>query len=105
LLISTGLHGIFDDSREAIGFWMRDHDSRPVRVFVTCEGLWQLDPFQVRDLDSAFKLFDEFRGHIEGVASNRQANGLPYDGECEGRSMMILRGDDIAPLKVSGPAP
>jgi hypothetical protein len=98
LLISTGLRGIFDDSRKAIGFWMRDDDNHPVRVFVTCEGLWQLDPFLLRDLDSAFKLFDQFRGHIEGVARNRHANGLPDDSVHENRPMMILRGDDIAPL-------
>lgn len=98
LLTSTGLRGIFDDSRNAIGFWMRDHHNHPVRVFVTCEGLWQLDPSQARDLDSAFKLFDQFRGHIEGVASNRHANGLPDDSVHEGRPMMILCGGDIAPL-------
>jgi hypothetical protein len=31
---------------------MRDNDNQPVRIFVTCEGLWQLDPSQVRDLDT-----------------------------------------------------
>jgi hypothetical protein len=97
MLTPTGLRATFDDSHKSVGFWMRDGDNRPVRVFVTCEGLCQLDPSQPNDLETAFKQFDLLRSHIEKVASDRHDRGEPYDGEHEGQPMMILRGDDIAP--------
>jgi hypothetical protein len=75
---------------------MLDGDTQAVRIFVTCEGLWSLDPSQVRDVDTAFKLFDKHRAHIEGVASARRVDGVDYDGEHQDRPMMILRGDDIS---------
>jgi hypothetical protein len=58
MLTPTELKANYDESRRAIGLWMRDSDNQPVRIFVTCEGLWQLDPSQVRDLHTAFKFFD-----------------------------------------------
>jgi Protein of unknown function (DUF1488) len=98
MLTPTGIPANFDEDRKAIGFWMRDNDNQGVRIFVTCEGLWQLDPSQVRDLPTAFKQFDALRSHIEQVASDRHARGEPFDGEHEGRPVMILRGDDICLL-------
>ena len=50
-----------------------------------------LDPHEVRDLDTAFKLFDALRSHFEEVASRRHMNGEEYDGEHEGQP------NDIAP--------
>jgi hypothetical protein len=97
MLTPSGIRANFDEDHKAIGFWMRDSDNLPVRIFVTYEGLWQLDPSQVRDLDTAFKRFAALRSHIEKAASNLHAKGDPYDGEHEGWPMMILRGDDIAP--------
>ena len=91
-------HGAdFDERRNAIGFWMRDTDNRPVRIFVMCEGLWRLDPSQVREIATAFKQFYALRSHFEQVVSDRHTRGQPYDGEYEGRPMMILRDSDIAP--------
>jgi hypothetical protein len=98
MLTPTDLKPSYDEARSAIGFWMRDNDHQPVRICVTCEGLWSLDPHQVRDLDTAFKLFDGLRNHFEEVASLKFANAVPFDGEHEGQPLMILRGDDITPV-------
>jgi hypothetical protein len=97
MLTPTTVKPSYDENRRAIGFWMRDNDEQPVRICVTCEGLWALDPSLVRDLDGAFRLFDELRTHIEEVASDRHLRGEEFDGEHEGQPLMILRGDDIAP--------
>jgi hypothetical protein len=98
MLKPTTVKPSYDEPRRAIGFWMRDDDEdKPVRICVTCEGLWALNPSMVRDLDSAFKLFDEQRAHIEEVANDRLSRGEDFDGEHEGHRLMILRGDDIAP--------
>src|SRR5215831_14854115 len=58
----------------AIGFWMTVKGGvpvRPVRVFVSYEALAQLDPFDIRDLASAFEHFDRFRSRIEAAASDK----------------------------------
>jgi Protein of unknown function (DUF1488) len=94
-LTTSGITPNYDQERRAIGVWMLDGDMQAIRIFVTCEGLWSLDPNQVRDVDTAFQLFDKHRAHVENVASARHARGVDYDGEHEGRPMMILRGDDI----------
>jgi hypothetical protein len=95
VLTPTGLHPIFDDNRKAIGFWMRDDANQPVRIFVTCEGLWQCDPSQARDSATAFNLFGSRRSRIEEIASDRHAHGAPCDGEHDGLPAMILHGEDI----------
>jgi hypothetical protein len=97
MLKPTELAADFDQRRNAIGFWMRDGDNRLVRIFVMCDGLWRLDPSQVRDLATAFKQFYALRSHFERVVSDRHTRQQPYDGEYEGQPMMILRDNDIAP--------
>jgi Protein of unknown function (DUF1488) len=97
MLTPTTVKPSYDESRRAIGFWMRDNDNQPVRICVTCEGLWALNPSMVRDLGSALKLFDELRTHIEQVANDRHSRGEGFDGEHESQPLMILRGDDIDP--------
>ncbi|RXH28933.1 hypothetical protein XH99_14070 [Bradyrhizobium nanningense] len=62
------------DELWAIGFWMIVKGARPirpVRVFVSYEALAQLDPFDIRDLASAFEHFERFRARIEAAASDK----------------------------------
>lgn len=76
---------------------MHGDDNGSVRIYVTCEGLWRLDPSLVRDVDSAFKLLNEHRSQIEQVASTQFTKDGPDDGNYEGQPIITLRGDDIAP--------
>ncbi len=58
----------------AIGFWMTAKGAtpiKPVRVFVSYEALARLDPFDIRDLASAFEHFERFRARIEAAASDK----------------------------------
>jgi Protein of unknown function (DUF1488) len=58
----------------AIGFWMTVKGAtpvKPVRVFVSYEALADLDPFDIRDLASAFEHFERFRARIETAASDK----------------------------------
>ena len=42
-----------------------------MRVFVSYEALADLDPFDIRDLASAFEHFERFRARIETAASDK----------------------------------
>jgi hypothetical protein len=65
-----------------------------------------LDPHEVRDLDTAFKLFDALRSHFEEVASRRHMNGDEYDGEHEGQPNDIAPGNEFKrALGCSGKSP
>ena len=71
----------------AIGFWMTVQGAtpiKPVRVFVSYEALAKLDPFDVRDLASAFEHFERYRPRIEAAASDKfdrmGADAEKYEG-------------------------
>jgi hypothetical protein len=74
---------------------MQNERGSAVRVFVTCEALWQSDPSQVRDRHSVFGIFNAGRERFEGLASDRYDESGPDDGEHEGQPIIVLRADDI----------
>jgi hypothetical protein len=79
----------------SIGVWMQNESGSAVRVFVTCEALWQSNPSQIRDRHSAFGIFNAGRERFEKLASDRyDANG-PDEGEHEGQPIIVLRARDI----------
>ncbi|SFI60854.1 DUF1488 family protein [Bradyrhizobium sp. Gha] len=81
----------------AIGFWMIVKDAspiRPVRVFVSYEALAQLDPFDIRDLASAFEHFERFRARIEAAASDKFDRAGPDAEKYEGMPTIRLTTND-----------
>jgi hypothetical protein len=73
-LLTTEQKWIFDNNHSAIGFWMTIEGAvpiEPIRVFVTCEALAQLDPSQPRDTVAAGKIFEKYRARIADAASEK----------------------------------
>jgi hypothetical protein len=94
-LTATGSRAVPHDDRLAVGVWMKDESGSPIRVLVTYEGLWQIDPSQVQDVASTLAIFDANRARLENLASSRwDASGAEED-EYEGQPVVILRSDDI----------
>ncbi|MGA9010357.1 MAG: DUF1488 family protein [Xanthobacteraceae bacterium] len=94
-LTATIVRAVPDDDRKAVGIWM-ENDNSQIRVFVTYEALWQIDPSCVRDVASALSIFDANRARLENLASARyDASGADEDGKYEGQPILILRTDDI----------
>jgi hypothetical protein len=82
----------------AIGFWMTVKGAipiTPVRVFVSYEALAQLDPFDIRDLASAFEHFERFRARIEAAASDKFDRHGPDADKYEGMSTIRLTTNDL----------
>lgn len=95
-LTATTSRAIAHEDRMSVGVWMQDAGSQ-IRVFVTYEALWQLDPSCVRDVPSALAIFDANRAHIENLASGRYDATGPDEGiKHEGQPILILRTADIA---------
>lgn len=95
-LAATTIRAVPDDDRKAVGVWMEDDNSQ-IRVFVTYEALWQMDPSGVRDVASALAIFDANRTHLENLASARYDVTDADEGiKHEGQPILILRTDDIA---------
>ena len=81
----------------AIGFWMTVKGAtpvKPVRVFISYEALAQLDPFDIRDLASAFEHFERFRARIETAASDKFDRHGPDAEKYEGMPTIRLTTDD-----------
>jgi hypothetical protein len=81
----------------AIGFWMTVKGAtpiKPVRVFVSYEALAQLDPFDIRDLVSAFEHFERFRARIEAAASDKFDRDGPDAEKYEGMPTIRLTNND-----------
>jgi len=94
-LTTTDQPGVPDDGRRAISFWMIIEGASPVRVFVTYEALWKIDPSHPRDVSGAIGIFNENRKRIEAAASHKwDANGID-DGQYEGRPILIVRSEDL----------
>jgi hypothetical protein len=53
-------------------FWMTVQETgEPVRIFVTYNALWRLDPSQLRDVPAAIEIFNKKRASLEAAASNK----------------------------------
>jgi hypothetical protein len=95
----TGTRGIGlpNDRRRAIGFWMANkaRTIEPVRVFVTYEALWQLDPTHPQDVPAAIGIFNENRTKIEAAASKKFDAEGHDEGTYNGQPILIVRSQDI----------
>ena len=95
-LVRTPSTPEYDEARNMIGIWMRDPRIRlgPVdalRVFVTLEALWQLEPSKARNLDTAIDAFERHRGKIELAASRKFDDRGPEESEeYHGRPVIVL---------------
>jgi hypothetical protein len=97
-LAATEQAGVLDNSRKAIGFWMTVQGAdpiEPIRVFVTCETLAQIDPSQLRDAHDAFETLDKHRRQIETAASLKFDADGPDDDTYDGQPIVTLRYDDL----------
>jgi hypothetical protein len=89
---------IRDDGRRAIGFWMLDTRKspyHPVRIFISYEALADLDPDNIRDLESAFEHFSRFHELITRAASDKFDRGEIEDEMHLGQPVVVLRTDDF----------
>ena len=95
-LSATHLPAVPDDYHKAIGFWMTDAKTdSPIRVFVTYEALWQMDPSQVQDVASAVATCKANRARLEEHASGKfDADGV-NDGQYKGQPILLLRSMDL----------
>lgn len=96
-LLASNIAPTFDEARQMVGLWMRAPDVvgslQGVRVFVTLEALWTLDPLSLRTVPAALEICEEQRGKIHLAASRKfdDASGGPVKGmEYEGRPVIIL---------------
>ena len=64
-LLASNITPGFDEARKMIGLWTRYPGVvgllKGVRVFVTLEALWTLDPLSVRDVPVALEICEEQR--------------------------------------------
>ena len=87
------------DPKRAVGFWMTVAGSKPekpVRVFVTYEALWELDPSNVRDMPGALENFDRFRLKVERAASNKYDRDGPDPDKYEGQDAITVMSMGLA---------
>ena len=95
-LSATTLPIVTDNDRKAIGFWMTDaKNDSAIRIFVTYEALWQIDPLQVRDAASAIATCSTNRERLEKLASQKFDAGDVEDGQYQGRPILFLRSMDV----------
>ena len=90
--------GVAHGELRAIGFWMTvtaSNPIQPVRVFVSHEALFRLDPFDIRDVAAAFRHFDRFRVRIEVAASSKFDQLGPDAEKYEGRPAVRLTTNDL----------
>jgi hypothetical protein len=89
--------GVAHGELRAIGFWMTVKATKPVqpvRVFVSCEALFQLDPYDIRDVAATFEHFDRFRARIEAAASEKFDRDGSDAEKYEGMPTIRLTTDD-----------
>ena len=62
----------YDQDRRMIGVWMREPGTvgpvNAVRVFITIEAVWTLDPSALRDVYAALEVFGAHRAKVELAA-------------------------------------
>lgn len=97
-LLPSNIARNFDEARKMVGLWMRDPNVvgplHGVRVFVTLEALWTLDPLSLRDVPAALAICEEQRGKIHLAASRKFDYSGPEQGEAHelpGRSEALSR--------------
>ena len=82
----------------SFGFWMSVEGRAPiqaVRVLVSYEALSELDPTNLRDLQSSLEYFDRFRSEID-TAANRKFDRYGFDAQnYEGVPAIRLTSDDL----------
>ena len=96
-----------DEARNMLGFWMREAGAfgpvEGIRVFVSLEALWTLEPEKERSLSSALDIFARRRGKVELAASNRYDDpaGRPEAEELhEGRPTVVVTTYDLRAVPV-----
>jgi hypothetical protein len=95
-LSATHLPAIPDDDRKAVGFWMTNAKSdSPIRVFVTYEALWQIDPSQVHDVASAVSTCNANRARLEEHANRKFDADSMDEGQYKGQPILFLRSMDV----------
>ena len=95
MLLASNIAPAFHEARRMVGLWMHDPGVvgplRGVRVFVTLEALWTLDPLSVRSVPAALEICEEQKGKIHLAASRKFDNFGPEQSEAhEGRPVIIL---------------
>jgi hypothetical protein len=82
--------------QNAAGFWMKSGPTQFVRILVTYEALWELDPKKVRDAYSALETLDKQREMIETVASAKyDTKDVDKLGSIEGQPVLTLKSMDF----------
>jgi len=95
-LTLTGVAADQDQQRKAISIWMRDAQEKLIRVFVTCDALWELDRSNVPDWVGALETFAEKRDVIEKTASAKfDKYGADADDQHEDQPVITLRSMDF----------
>jgi len=104
-LFASNIEPVFDEARKMVGLWMRDPDGvgslHGVRVLVTLEALWTLDPMSLRSVPAALEICEEQSSRIHLAASRKfdDAAGGPVEGmEYEGRPVIVLTTYDLDQL-------
>ena len=102
-LLASNIAPNFDETRKMVGLWMRDPavvgPLHGVRVLVTLDALWTLDPLSVRDVPAALEICEEQRGKIHLAASRKFDYSGPEQGEAhQGRPIIILTTYDLDQL-------
>src|ERR1041385_3204429 len=102
-LAPSNIAPIFDEVRTMVGLWMRDPDIvgpvQGVRVFVTLDALWNLDPLSLRDVPAALVICEEQKGRIQIAAGRKYDYSGPEEGEeHEGRPVIVLTSYDFNQL-------
>jgi|SRR6516165_6132962 hypothetical protein len=91
---SHNINPTFDFNRMAIGYWASvagETPIQPVRVFLTCERLAEIDPSQPRDQPGAFAIFDANLADLHEFASRAFDAGKLDDDKHEGQPVVTLR--------------
>src|ERR1700752_3832251 len=100
-LIRTPSEPTYHEARRMLGVWMRVPNVigpvEAVRVFVTLDALWDLEPRQVRDVYSALGIFDRHRGKVDLAGSRKFDDRGPEEGEeHEGRPVIVLTSYELS---------
>lgn len=98
----------FDESRGMLGAWARVPDVvgpvEGVRVFVTLDALWTMEPSAVRDLSSALAIFGKRKGRVQLAASMKfDHSGPEEDDRHDGRPVIVLTTYDFDMLPSDKP--
>jgi hypothetical protein len=100
-LIVSQVEPTYDEARRMVGTWMREPGVtgpvNGVRVYITLEALWGLEPSQTPDVvASALGIFERHVGTIALAASRKFDDRGPEEGEeHKGRPIIVLTTYDL----------